>query len=51
MVTYDNKTLEHIPLVLQRGEKEHILVVQDETVFHTNKYRWHVWLADDQQPI
>jgi hypothetical protein len=51
MVTYDDKTLECIPPVLQRGEKEHVLVVQNETVFHTNEYRQHVWLVDDQQPI
>jgi hypothetical protein len=51
MVTYDDKTLECIPPVLQRGEKEHVLVIQNETVFHTNEYHWHVWLADDQQPI
>jgi hypothetical protein len=51
MATYDDKTLERIPPVLQSGEKEHVLVVQDETVFHTNEYRRRVWLADDQQPI
>jgi len=51
MATYDDKTLERILPVLQSGEKEHVLVVQDETVFHTNEYRRRVWLADDQQPI
>jgi hypothetical protein len=51
MASYDDKTLERIPLVLQSGGKEHVLVVQDETVFHTNEYRRRVWLAQDQQPI
>jgi len=51
MASYDDTTLERIPPVLQRGEKEHVLVVQDETVFHTNEYRRRVWLAQDQQPI
>ena len=27
MASYDDTTLEHIPPVLQRGEKEHVLVV------------------------
>jgi hypothetical protein len=39
MATYDDQTLEPIPPMLQPGEKEHVLVVQDETVFHTNEYR------------
>src|SRR5712671_4675762 len=51
MATYDNETLDKIPPKLQPGEKEHILVVQDETVFHTNEYRRRSWLAQDQQPI
>ena len=51
MATYDDKTLKRIPPVLQSGEKEHVLVVQNEIVFHTNEYHRRVWLADDQQPI
>ncbi len=51
MANYNEKSFKCIPLVLQRGEKEHVLVVQDETVFHTNKYCQRVWLVQDQQPI
>jgi len=51
MASYDDETLKCIPPVLQSREKEHVLVVQDETVFHTNEYHQRVWLAQDQQPI
>ena len=51
MATYDDQTLQKIPPTLQPGEKEHVLIMQDETVFHTNEYRRQVWLAQDQQPI
>jgi hypothetical protein len=51
MATYDNETLDRIPPNLQPREKEHVLVVQDETVFHTNEYCRRSWLAQDQQPI
>ena len=51
MASYEDNTLEYIPPTLPPGKKEHILVVQDETVFHTNEYHRHMWLAADQQPI
>jgi hypothetical protein len=51
MAHYDDKTLERIPPVLLPGEKEHVFIVQDETVFHTNEYRRRMWLAHGQQPI
>ena len=51
MATYDNETLDRLSPTLQPREKEHVLVVQDETVFHTNEYRRQSWLAQDQQPI
>jgi len=51
MSTYDDQTLQWIPPILQPGEKEHVLVMQDETVFHTNEYHRQVWLAQDQQLI
>ncbi len=51
MATYDDVSLDQIPLTLQPGEKEHVLVVQDETIFHTNEYRQHMWVKGDQQPI
>jgi hypothetical protein len=51
MASYKDKTVKHIPPTLLPGEKEHVLIVQDETVFHTNEYCWHMWLMHDQQPI
>jgi len=51
MATYADGTLDHIPPMLNPSEKEHILVVQDESIFHTNEYCWQSWLAQDQQLI
>ncbi len=51
MATYEDDTLERIPPTLLLGEKEHVLIVQDETVFHTNEYRQRTWLTREQQPI
>ena len=51
MATYDDKTLDRIPPTLLPGEKEHVLVFQDESIFHTNEYRRRSWLAEDQQAI
>ena len=31
--------------------KEHIPVFQDESTFHTNEYRHHVWIKDGKQPL
>jgi hypothetical protein len=51
MVSYTNNTLERIPPTLSPGEKEHVLIMQDETIFHTNKYCRCTWLTQDQQLI
>ena len=51
MASYTNNTLEHIPPTLSPGEKEHVLIMQDETIFYTNEYRRHTWLMQDQQLI
>ena len=51
MASYDDESLERVPPTLLLGEKEHVLIVQDETVFHTNEYRRRTWLMHDQQPI
>ena len=51
MASYTDDMLDRIPPTLQPGEKEHVLIVQDETVFHTNEYRRRTWLVQDQQPI
>ena len=51
MASYGDVSLECIPPALHPGEKEHILIVQDESVFHTNEYCRRAWLMHDQQPI
>jgi hypothetical protein len=51
MASYKDKTLECIPPTLIPGETEHVLIMQNETVFHTNEYCWRMWLTRDQQPI
>ena len=51
MATYDDQTLDCIAPVLLPGEKEHVLVFQDETIFHTNEYHRQSWLMKDQQLI
>ena len=51
MATYDDISLDHIPPMLQAGEREHVLIMQDEPIFHTNEYRRWMWLAQDQQAI
>jgi len=51
MATYGDETLDCIPLTLGPGEKEHVVVFQDKSIFHTNKYHRCSWLAQDQQAI
>ena len=51
MAAYADGTLDRISLMLNPSEKEHILVVQDESIFHTNEYRRRSWLGQNQQPI
>ena len=51
MASYTDDMLERIPPMLSPGEKEHVLIMQDETIFHTNEYRRRTWLTQDQQPI
>jgi hypothetical protein len=36
MCKYDDKTLEPIPPTLELGEKEHVVLAQDETNVSTN---------------
>ena len=51
MTTYDDISLDRIPPTLQAGEREHVLIMQDESIFHTNEYCRRMWLAQDQQAI
>src|ERR1700679_2813706 len=51
MASYTDGTLDRIPPTLNPEEKEHVLVVQDESIFHTNEYRRRSWLGQDQQLI
>ena len=51
MATYDDKTLERTPPSLGLGEKEHVLVTQDECINSTNEGRLRMWLQSKQQPL
>lgn len=52
MCSYNEETLEPLPLPLPEGKKEHILIVQDESIFHVNDQQRSIWLgADQSQPI
>ena len=51
MANYTDDTLKCILPMLAPGEKEHILIMQDETIFYTNEYHWCTWLTQEQQPI
>jgi hypothetical protein len=48
IATYKDEMLDHIPPMLPLGEKEHVLVFQDKSIFYTNEYCWQLWLAQDQ---
>lgn len=51
MCKYDDKTLEPIPPILGPGEKEHVLLPQDECTVSTNDHQRRMWLKDNQQPL
>ncbi|KAL5512106.1 hypothetical protein ACEPAG_3627 [Sanghuangporus baumii] len=51
MCQYDNKTLQPLPLDLPPGKKEHILVIQDESIFHVNDQDRELWLLTGQSVL
>ena len=51
MCKYDDKTMEPVPPTLAPGEKEHMLVPQDECLVNTNDSPRRQWLKADQQPL
>jgi hypothetical protein len=51
MTKYDNETLVPIPPSLTPDEQEHVLITQDESIFHTNEYQRCSWLCGDEQPL
>jgi hypothetical protein len=51
MSTYDDKSLARIPPKLDTGEKEHVLITQDECIFHVNESRRRAWLLEHEQSI
>jgi hypothetical protein len=51
MTKYDNETLVPIPPSLTPDEQEHVLITQDESIFHTNEYQRRSWLCGDEQPL
>ncbi|KAJ2922656.1 hypothetical protein H1R20_g14444, partial [Candolleomyces eurysporus] len=48
---YDDRTLEPIPPVLQPGERLHVPVFQDESIFRSNDLRRRVWVKDGKTPL
>ena len=51
MSRYDDSTLEPIPPTLLPGDKEHVLIPQDECIVNVNEGPWWQWLKNDQQPL
>ena len=51
MYQYDDKTLEPILPTLAPGEKEHVVLAQDETNISINEGPHRAWLRGDQQPL
>jgi hypothetical protein len=51
MCKYDDVTLEPIPNNLAPGEKEHVLIPQDECIVNVNDSTRCQWLKDGQQPL
>ena len=51
MTKNNDKTLELITPTLVPGEKELVLVAQDECIVHTNESSCWAWLKGDQQPL
>ena len=51
MATYHDGTLDCIPPTLAPGEKEHVVVFQDKSIFHANEYCQQSWMAENQQAI
>jgi hypothetical protein len=51
MCKYDDVTLKPIPPNLAPGEKEHVLIPQDEYIVNVNDSTRCQWLKDGQQPL
>jgi hypothetical protein len=48
---FDEETLQPIPPKLKPGEKVHIPVVQDESIFRSNELQQRVWSKDGKLPL
>jgi hypothetical protein len=51
MNTYDDESLEPVAPKLAAGEKLHIFVTHDESIFHTHEYPGSMLCAPNQQPL
>ncbi|KAF4621818.1 hypothetical protein D9613_012166 [Agrocybe pediades] len=49
--TFNQETLEPVAPKLGPGEKLHIPIHQDESIFRTNELRRRVWAKDDKTPL
>lgn len=48
---FDDKTLEPIPPKLGPGEKLHVPIHQDESIFRSNELRRRVWVQKGKMPL
>ena len=48
---FDDNTLEPIQPTLKPGEKKHIPVHHDESIFRSNELQQRVWVKDGKMPL
>lgn len=51
MATYDDETMQPTLASLRPGEKEHVLIPQDECLAHTNDAPCCIWALLKEQPL
>ncbi|KAF7975143.1 hypothetical protein HWV62_10305, partial [Athelia sp. TMB] len=49
--TYDDKTLEIIEPTLSEGEKKHVPLHHDESIFRPNEMQQRVWIKNGNMPL
>lgn len=49
--TFNDETLEPIQPILKPGEKKHIPVHHDESIFRSNELRQRIWVKDGKMPL
>src|SRR5882672_4553936 len=49
--TYADDTLEPVEPILHSGERLHVPVAHDESIFHSNDLRRRVWVREGKMPL